>query len=149
MKKAAFVFLFALISIPALFAAVSPPAGWLTDVAAARERAQKENRPVLVLFSGTDWCPPCKALRHDLLDAPEFQAMIAQKCVALYIHVPVRADDRFSRTMKENFSFVRLEGVPTIIVTDPEIGKILEHVRRRSAAGFADALDAASRKLGK
>ena len=146
MKKL-FPMLWALLA-PLFLAAVEPPKGWVTDVAAARELAKKENLPVLVLFSGTDWCPPCKTLRRDVLDTPEFQEMIAKKCVALYIHVPVRADENFSRTMK-NFPFVEIRGVPTIIVTDPEIGKTIGRVYRRSVEGFAGALDDAAGKIAR
>ena len=126
--------------------AVEPPAGWLTDFETAKTLAVKEKKPVLVLFSGTDWCPPCKRLRRNLLDTPEFQKLIQEKCVALYIHVPRGEDEAFDKMMT-HFPFVPLTGVPTIIVTDSEITRILAGIESRTLDGFAAGIGKAEKSL--
>ncbi|GEM_PF-3618946 len=143
MKKILAVSLFALIQT---VWAITPPAGWFTDFDAAKETAVKANKPVLVLFSGTDWCPPCKRLRTSLLDTPEFQQMIKEKCVALYVHVPRGNDEAFVRMMS-HFHFVELQGVPTIIVTDPSITKVLVEINDRTLGGFAAGIETAQKAL--
>ena len=143
MKK---LLLFGFFLTSCMLGAVPAPDGWTTDIGEARSRAQKENRPVLVLFSGTDWCPPCKELRKNLLDTRDFRKLLDEKAVALYVHVPRRADDGFRKTMAD-FSFVRLQSVPTILVTDPGITRVLQTVEVRSLQGFSRALDAAAKKL--
>ena len=38
------------------------PAGelvWLTDLAKAQAQAKVEKKSVLLVFHGSDWCPPC------------------------------------------------------------------------------------------
>ena len=35
---------------------------WTTDLAAARTQAAAEKKDVLMLFTGSDWCPPCMML---------------------------------------------------------------------------------------
>ncbi|HEY0966451.1 MAG TPA: thioredoxin family protein [Opitutaceae bacterium] len=40
---------------------------WLLDFEAAKATAAKENKRILILFTGTDWCGPCQ----------EFQAQVA------------------------------------------------------------------------
>src|SRR5688572_31835841 len=32
---------------------------WLTDIEAAKKKAAAENKPILALFTGSDWCPAC------------------------------------------------------------------------------------------
>jgi thioredoxin-related protein len=32
---------------------------WLTDFSAAKKKAKEENKPILMLFTGSDWCPWC------------------------------------------------------------------------------------------
>ncbi|MGI9518063.1 MAG: hypothetical protein ACR2NP_13500, partial [Pirellulaceae bacterium] len=32
---------------------------WSTDATAAAEQAAEEKRDMLLLFTGSDWCPPC------------------------------------------------------------------------------------------
>ena len=34
-------------------------ATWLTDMGAAKLKVAAENKPMLVLFTGSDWCPAC------------------------------------------------------------------------------------------
>ena len=36
---------------------------WSTDLEAAFSKAKKENKSVLVEFTGSDWCPPCIQMR--------------------------------------------------------------------------------------
>jgi thiol-disulfide isomerase/thioredoxin len=45
---------------------------WLTDLDAAKAQGVKENKPVLVDFTGSDWCPPCKALHKAVFESSEF-----------------------------------------------------------------------------
>jgi thioredoxin-related protein len=49
--------------------------GWHTNMAEAKELAQKEHRHILLNFSGSDWCGPCILLRKDILDQPAFMQM--------------------------------------------------------------------------
>ncbi len=45
---------------------------WLTDPAKAVEIAQRDKRDMLLLFTGSDWCPPCQKLETETLSKPEF-----------------------------------------------------------------------------
>lgn len=61
---------------------------WLTDYDTAINIAKKEKKNVLVYFTGSDWCRPCKVLKKDLFDSAEF-AEFAPKYVLLYIDIPM------------------------------------------------------------
>ena len=41
--------------------------GWLVDFEKAKAQAAKEGKPILMEFTGSDWCPPCKALHKNVL----------------------------------------------------------------------------------
>jgi thiol:disulfide interchange protein len=43
---------------------------WLTDLSKAQAKAKTEKKLVLMDFNGSDWCPPCKALRKNVLSSP-------------------------------------------------------------------------------
>ena len=47
-------------------------AKWLTDFDAVKKQAAKENKAILMDFTGSDWCPPCKALKKNVFDKEEF-----------------------------------------------------------------------------
>lgn len=48
--------------------------GWGTDFKEGTATAAAENRPVLVEFTGSDWCPPCIHVRTKILPSAEFKA---------------------------------------------------------------------------
>ena len=60
---------------------------WLTDYENALNEAKKESKNVLVYFTGSDWCPPCKMLKTDLFDSAEFKAL-SEEYVLLYVDMP-------------------------------------------------------------
>lgn len=64
---------------------------WLTNYDMAIQTAEQNNQNVLVYFTGSDWCPPCKMLKKDLFESAEFLA-IADKYVLLYIDIPMNKD---------------------------------------------------------
>lgn len=64
---------------------------WLTNLEEAREISKEENRPILVYFTGSDWCTPCKALKADFFETEEFAAR-ASNLVLVKIDYPRRMD---------------------------------------------------------
>ncbi len=63
-------------------------ATWLTDMSAAQEAARKNNKLILVNFTGSDWCGWCIKLRDEVFSRPEFDAFAAQNLVLLEIDFP-------------------------------------------------------------
>lgn len=45
---------------------------WLTSKAEALSRAEKTGQPIILLFSGSDWCAPCVRLKKEVLRSPAF-----------------------------------------------------------------------------
>lgn len=54
----------------ALFISVS----WGTNLENALSKAEKENKLVVLYFSGSDWCAPCIQLKKEILDSEVFLA---------------------------------------------------------------------------
>lgn len=46
---------------------------WHTNIDEALELATKENKKVLLFFTGSDWCGWCKKLQSDVLKTQDFQ----------------------------------------------------------------------------
>jgi len=75
--------------------------GWLKNYDEALAEAKKEKRNVLVYFTGSDWCPPCKMLKKDLFDTEDFKT-VATNYTLLYIDIPRRRDILSVEQMKHN-----------------------------------------------
>ena len=73
------------------FTLCAAPENWLTDYDAAVKLAQKEKKTLLVLFTGSDWCPGCIALNKYALSKPEFMEFAKKNLVLVYMDSPRRA----------------------------------------------------------
>lgn len=92
-------YLFLLVFLPVLVCAQqkstsASDVAWLTDYDNAREIAKKNNTNILMYFTGSDWCSPCKALKKDLFETDQFKE-VAKDYVLLYIDLP-RKKERLS-----------------------------------------------------
>ncbi|MDF4222812.1 thioredoxin family protein [Maribacter sp. M208] len=74
---------------------------WLTNYDTAISKAKKQNKNVLVYFTGSDWCPPCKMLKTDLFDTKEFKEL-SNNYILLYIDVPRNRDLISEKQMVHN-----------------------------------------------
>jgi protein disulfide-isomerase len=45
---------------------------WQTNIDKAVEISNKTKKPMLILFTGSDWCGPCMRLHKEVFDTPEF-----------------------------------------------------------------------------
>jgi thioredoxin-related protein len=121
---------------------------WLTDLAAAKTKAKAEKKLVLLDFTGSDWCPPCKALHKNVLTSREFQDLAKEKLVLVELDFPRQKSQsaelkKANRELQAKFS---VDGYPTIIVLDPE-GKELSREVGYSGALAADYVSKLKRKL--
>ncbi len=104
----------------AAFTLVAAEGGWLTDLSKAQERAKAEKKLVLLDFTGSDWCPPCKSLHNTVLVSPEFTKFAKDNLVLVEVDFPrskpQSADLKAAnRKLSDKFN---IEGYPTVIVLD-------------------------------
>lgn len=109
------------IGIPALAHADA----WHTNYNRALSRAKAEQKPVLMYFTGSDFCGYCKKLDREALDQRAFQAYAAQNLVLLKLDYPARKPQpRHEREQNQILKMrYRVSGFPTLILLKPG-GKI-------------------------
>lgn len=98
--------------------------GWLTDLPAAMQKALKENKLVLIDFTGSDWCSACIQLRRNVLDNPDFRAYADERFVLMEVDLPQRKDfDPVLRARNEAIAaHYGIAGYPTILIVNPQGG---------------------------
>lgn len=74
---------------------------WETDLNIAKGIAKQENKPILMYFTGSDWCSPCKQLKIDFFNSDEFRER-ANTLVLLMIDLPFRQDIITAEQLKKN-----------------------------------------------
>jgi thioredoxin-related protein len=103
---------------------------WLTDLPKAQEKAKAEKKMVLVDFTGSDWCPPCKALHKNILSSPEFLSYAKDNLVLVEIDFPNHKpqSDELKQANKELAKKHAIKGYPTVIVFDSNGKEVLKDV---------------------
>ncbi|HEY1083475.1 MAG TPA: thioredoxin family protein [Prosthecobacter sp.] len=131
----------ALIAVPLLasdFPAGSPSFG--TDYKAAIETAEKENKPVVLVFSAS-WCGPCQAMKKSVYPSKEVTPL-HDKFVWAYLDVDQEANAKAAAKYK-------VEGIPHIQFLGAD-GKDLGNQVGSSGAGeFAGTLNKVLSKAAK
>lgn len=62
--------------------------GWLSDLGASRAQAKATNRPIVAVFSGSDWCKPCIMYEQEVFAKPEFVEYAKNRLVLAHFDFP-------------------------------------------------------------
>ena len=98
---------------------------WLTDLDAAKAKGVKENKPLLVDFTGSDWCPPCIQLHKVVFESAEFAA-VASKYVLVELDYP-RKTPQAPELKAKNAELSKkfgISGFPTVLLIDAKSGDV-------------------------
>ena len=93
--------------------------GWSTDLDKAFAQAKKEKKAVLVEFTGSDWCPPCIAMRKTVFSKKEFVEAASKKFILVELDFP-NGDPELKKKNDPFAEKYKIEGFPTVILFDSE-----------------------------
>lgn len=117
-------------SAPALLAALllgsalaATEPGWGTDLQAGKAQAAKEGKALVVYFTGSTWCPPCKLLHAELLPSRAFAEFAKVKVLVMLDYPPlsgrseekVKANPALAALMQIKGQY-SIAGFPTMVV---------------------------------
>jgi len=99
---------------------------WLTDLPKAQAQAKKENKLVMLDFTGSDWCGWCIKLNKDVFSKPEFIKYAKENLVLVEVDFPKRKQQspdqkKANEALQEKYGITSL---PTIIVLNGEGKKV-------------------------
>lgn len=124
------------------------PAGWETDLVAARKKAARSNKPLLILISGPDWSEASKELHKKVINDYFFGMTARKYAVCLFIYHPRKTPEN-PEIVPKNIEALKkiLPGneVPRCAIADANLN-LLAKPRKRSMIGFMSAISTASRK---
>lgn len=66
----------------------------------AQTLAQEENRQILMVFAGSDWCRPCIQFKKEILESSAFAAYAKGNLVVLYLDFPARRKNQLPAIQK-------------------------------------------------
>ena len=108
-------------------------AKWHTDFTAALREARRSNKQILLLVTGSDWCPPCMNLEKTILSTAEFKQFAQENIILLFVDSPRRKpipDDQraYNRQLARQLRFGN--SVPSILLLDSD-GKPITRIGGR------------------
>ncbi|MDX2302660.1 MAG: thioredoxin family protein [Microscillaceae bacterium] len=109
---------------------------WLDDFQKAQALAQEQNKPILMVFSGSDWCKPCILLEKEVFKNQLFQQFAQDKLILLKLDFPRRRKNELSSEIKIQHETLaetyNPEGAfPRVMLLDKS-GKILGIINHQS-----------------
>lgn len=98
---------------------------WLTSYETALETAQKTGRPVLTIFTGSDWCPHCRTLEDNVLATETFLDWADERVVLLMIDLPQQGISQAVRSERSQVCIkYGVRTFPSALLIDPEGKKL-------------------------
>ncbi len=70
---------------------------WIHDIEKAAELSEIEDKPILMVFSGSDWCKPCIQLREKIFKSEAFKAFAAVNLILVELDFPARKKNQLSQ----------------------------------------------------
>jgi thioredoxin-related protein len=90
---------------------------WINNYADAARQAQMSGKPILILFTGTSWCPACMKLEREVLSKPQFAQAVGDK----FIFVKAEISD-YTGGMGSSYGPLLqrygIEAFPSIVIVD-------------------------------
>ena len=104
--------------------------GWQTDYKAALEQAAKTDKPVLLDFTGSDWCGWCIKLDKETFSQPEFKTFAEKNLVLVTVDFP-NNKPQSADVKKQNEELQKkfgVDGFPTLVLLDSKGKEIARNV---------------------
>ncbi|WP_075341334.1 thioredoxin family protein [Tenacibaculum agarivorans] len=112
-----------------LFSLVSNAQEWHTDINQAKKIAKSENKNIVLVFQGGDWCIPCMKLDKEVWNTETFKTSAKEDFVMLLANFPRKNKNKLSAQQQEAnaklFERYNQEGFfPLVVIMNSE-GKVL------------------------
>lgn len=89
---------------------------WHTDMSKAADISIKENKPMFLFFTGSDWCGWCIRLQKEVFKTPEFIKWAKENVVLVELDFP-RKNNQSEEVKMQNAQLqqqLQVRGYPTV-----------------------------------
>lgn len=126
---------------------------WMTDYPGAVAKATQAGNPLLLQFTGSDWCGWCKKLHKEVFDTTTFAGWAKEKVVLVELDFP-RKNPLEQALKEQNEALAKrfdIGGYPTIVLLDPTGTTVLGTMgyQKGGPVPWTSAADALITKAGK
>jgi len=102
---------------------------WNTNFKTAKQIATSENKPIILVFQGSDWCAPCIKLEHEVWSTATFKKYAKEHFVMLQADFPRKKKNALPKDQaKANgylFETYNKNGIFPFVVVLDSTGKVM------------------------
>jgi len=104
--------------------------GWVQSYDQAVSLSEASGKPIMLVFSGSDWCSYCQRLEQEVLQTAEFKSWASENVIKVmvdfprYQSLPIDVATQ-NQNLKQRFA-ANIKGYPTVLMIKPSgsvIGK--------------------------
>ena len=102
---------------------------WVNNFDSAKKIAKQENKNIIMIFSGSDWCAPCIRLDKNIWQSQEFKDESKDSWVTMKLNFPRKKanqlpaeEEKHNRELAEKYN--KEGNFPLVVILTPE-GKVL------------------------
>lgn len=119
MKKILFILF---ISLSTLVANAQEDLTWHKDMAKASELSIIEKKPLMLFFTGSDWCGWCIRLQKEVFMKEEFTKWAKENVILVELDFPKRTaqEDAIKMQNQQMQQIFQVRGYPTVWLVNPE-----------------------------
>lgn len=123
-----YIFILIGLLVMAVFNLFAGDSLWFENIEQARAEAKKTNKPMLLNFSGSDWCVWCKRLNNEVLSKSTFQKYAGENLVLVNLDFPqfTSQSDTVKKQNQQLAQTYKVRGFPTVVMLSSdgkEIGR--------------------------
>jgi len=99
------------------------PGQWTMDFDAARKVAAEKKLPILINFTGSDWCAWCKHMDKEVFSQEAWKTYAKDNLILVWIDFPqdkTLVPEKYVKRNAELSKFFEIEGYPAYIVLDAD-----------------------------
>lgn len=121
---------------------------WLGNYKEALDSAKAQNKPLLIYFSGSDWCKPCVVLEKEVFHTDTFQNYAKENLILLRADFPRYMKTKLSKELVAHHKklakkYNKKNLFPLVVIVNPKEKVLLESgYRKNTAAEYINYLEA-------
>ena len=97
------------------------PGEWTMDFDAARKVATEKKLPILINFTGSDWCTWCKHMEKEVFSKKEWQDYAKKSLMLVWIDFPkdeTLVPEKYRKRNQQLAATFEIEGYPAYVILD-------------------------------
>lgn len=121
---------------------------WQTDLSKAKTIATQENKTIILVFQGSDWCAPCMKLDKEIWSSEYFKNYAKSNYIMVQVDFPRRKQNALSKEQEaangELAEKYNKNGVFPFVVVMDGAGNVLGETgyKKMTPEGYVKVLDA-------